>query len=120
MFLLIFVLTTGFLVGFFFLVIWYTSTSVRVLVGSKHNDADFIVSSGMAPPEWKRRPAVCLGPMVAKRYANYRINKLINYYRRTPLVDSETVRSERLGELRSIKLKWRKSTWGDIFPYTKV
>ena len=116
-FLLVIVLMIGFLLLLFKFILSYTNFAVRLFVDSKHKDAEFILSSRMAPPEWKRRTAIRLGPTAAKWYAIRRTKSLLNYFKRTPLIESEEARKIALNDLRSVLLEWRDKTWSEIFPY---
>lgn len=99
------------------IVMWYTKTVFTVLVDSKHRDAELILQNGCAPLEWKSKYSVKLGKKFAKRYAMRRSKQLINYFRRTPLVDSEMTRKKIVSELSEIRSEWNTKDWQQICPY---
>jgi hypothetical protein len=107
----------GFLVLFFWFILGYSNRMVRLLVESRHRDAEFILSSRMPPPDWKSRLLVRFGPAAAKWYALRRVKIITNYFQRTPFVDSEEVRRAAVDDLEAVRKEWRGKTWNEIFPY---
>ena len=116
-FFIFFVVIVGFLILLFKFVIAYTNKTVSVLVESKHRDAEFILNTRHAPPEWKKKIVVHLGSAVAKGYAIRRVRIIADYFKHTPLIDSEEARTAAVSDLKAIRIEWRDTKWSEIFPY---
>lgn len=109
-------------IAFILLLYWflisYSSAVLSRLVKTKHQDTEIITQSGLAPPTWKSKPVIRLGgPRLAKRYAMWRIDRLIHYFEHTTLVDSESTRETAVADLEAVRDDWRSKTWEEIFPY---
>jgi hypothetical protein len=108
----------GLIVLMYWFVIAYGQAAIRRTVESRHRDAEIITESGIAPPWWKNRLVVRMGiPGLSKRYALWRIDRLVKYFKHTPLTDSEETRQRVVSSLREVRSQWRNGTWNDIYPY---
>jgi hypothetical protein len=113
-----FLIFIAFILLFYWFLISYSSAMMSRLVKTKHEDTEIITQSGLAPPTWKSKPVVRIGgPGLAKRYAMWRIGRLIYYFQHTVLVDSESTRETATTELEAVRDDWRSKSWQEIFPY---
>ena len=98
--------------------ILYTEKLVSVVVDRKHRDAEFILSSENAPPDWRKRGLArwASGPL-AKRIALRRLNAIIRYFRHTPLVKDEESRELLIERLEGVNQSWQARDWKEIYPY---
>lgn len=98
--------------------ILYTEKIVSVVVGRKHQDAETILDTGYAPPEWAKRGILrWADDTFAKRLAMRKLNAIIKYYRHTSLVPDEDTRELLIGRLNTVKESWRHMAWKEIYPY---
>lgn len=98
--------------------ILYTEKVVSFVVDRKHQDAESILGSGYAPPEWGKRGIMrwANGP-VAKLLAMRRLNAIIKYFKHTLLVKDEDSRKLLIGRLESVKESWQPLVWREIYLY---
>ncbi len=101
------------------LTILYTEKIVSVVVDRKHQDAETILSSSYAPPEWGKRGIVrWVNESLAKRLALRKLDGIIKYFKHTPLVEDEDARELLISRLKSVKESWQQMAWKEIYPYT--
>ena len=73
---------------------YYSFLMFQLLVERKHRDAEYLIETGLIPFEWKRKKIIRYGGnYLRKKYVLRRIKKLIMYFKRSPLVDSEESRT---------------------------
>ena len=115
---IVYSLFVGIMMIFLFLLIKYYSYLIfRILVESKHRDAEYLIETGLVPFEWKRKIIIRYGGnYLSKKYALRRLNTLIIYFKGSPLVDSEESRTILLNKLQSISIEWSNIKWTEICP----
>ena len=82
---------------------YYSFLMFQLLVERKHRDAEYLIETGLIPFEWKRKKIIRYGGnYLRKKYVLRRLKKLIMYFKRSPLVDSEESRTILLNKLQAI------------------
>ncbi len=104
----------GLLVVLFYFLIWFSTSLVRLFVETRHRDAEMILATRKAPPNWRKHPFTHLGPYVAKLYALQRVRSLTRYFEATPMVDGPETRKVIVGDLKRLEREWREKPWRDI------
>lgn len=103
-------------------IVAYSELLLRLLVERKHRDTEMITETDLAPPDWPRRISFRVlgfigGKPAKKRMAMQRINRLISYFQRTPLVDDEDTRRLIVSQLTNARKLWKQRNWDEIYPY---
>ncbi len=82
-------------------------------IGSKHRDAESILQTGTPPEEWlkpfQRRGTLPDDRTVQEKIrksCSTRLNKLIEYFEKTTLVEDEETRGILLEELSEVRRQW--------------
>lgn len=119
MFFLYFVVVTiVFVVLFYGFVVVYSQKVISFLVERKHRDAEMILNSGIAPPDWGKKGLARFGHSgLSKMIAMRKIRQIIHYFRHTPIVEDEESRELLVSRLQKIRESWKKMGWKEIYPY---
>ena len=97
---------------------YYSFLMFQLLVERKHRDAEYLIETGLIPFEWKRKKIIRYGGnYLRKKYVLRRIKKLIMYFKRSPLVDSEESRTILLNKLRAILSEWSNINSTNDYPW---
>ena len=117
--LFLFSLFVGIMMIILFLSIkFYSFLMFQLLVEKKHRDAEYLIETGLIPFEWKRKKIIRYGGnYLRKKYVLRRIKKLIMYFKRSPLVDSEESRTILLNKLRAILSEWSNINSTNDYPW---
>ena len=96
---------------------YYSFLMFQLLVERKHRDAEYLIETGLIPFEWKRKKIIRYGGnYLRKKYVLRRIKKLIMYFKRSPLVDSEESRTILLNKLQAILSEWSNINSTNDYP----
>ena len=97
---------------------YYSFLMFQLLVERKHRDAEYLIETGLIPFEWKRKKIIRYGGnYLRKKYVLRRIKKLIMYFKRSPLVDSEESRTFLLNKLQAILSEWSNINSTNDYPW---
>tara|TARA_B100000029_G_scaffold288772_2_gene282534 strand:- start:667 stop:1038 length:372 start_codon:yes stop_codon:yes gene_type:complete len=97
---------------------YYSFLMFQLLVERKHRDAEYLIETGLIPFEWKRKKIIRYGGnYLRKKYVLRRIKKLIMYFKRSPLVDSEESRTILLNKLQAILSEWSNINSTNDYPW---
>ncbi len=97
---------------------YYSFLMFQFLVERKHRDAEYLIETGLIPFEWKRKKIIRYGGnYLRKKYVLRRIKKLIMYFKRSPLVDSEESRTILLNKLQAILSEWSNINSTNDYPW---
>ena len=97
---------------------YYSFLMFQLLVERKHRDAEYLIETGLIPFEWKRKKIIRYGGnYLRKKYVLRRIKKLIIYFKRSPLVDSEESRTILLNKLQAILSEWSNINSTNDYPW---
>ena len=100
------------------LIILYSEKILSTMVEKKHRDAEAILTTGIVPPNWAKRSIYYfVGEGISKSITLRRLNRVIKYFQRTPLIESDDAREILVGRLRGIETSWRKMNWKEMYPY---
>jgi hypothetical protein len=100
------------------LIIIYAEKVITILVEKKHKDAEAILSTGTVPPRWiKLGIASYMGGDILKLIAIRRLDKIIKYFKHSPMVESDNARQILIERLQSIQDSWCKMEWKKMYPY---
>lgn len=96
---------------FYVLTVHYTDFVVKRLLERHHRDGEFVLGTHRAPPSWSKSLRIRL-LSDRRRKAQYlrRLASLKDYFKRTPMVESESMRDRLLRELETIRSEWRESS----------
>lgn len=117
--LLVFSLFVGIMMIILFILIkYYSFLMFQLLVERKHRDAEYLIETGLIPFELKRKKIIRYGGnYLRKKYVLRRIKKLIMYFKRSPLVDSEESRTILLNKLQAILSEWSNINSTNDYPW---
>ena len=117
--LILFSLFVGIMMIILFISIkYYSFLMFQLLVERKHRDAEYLIETGLIPFEWKRKKIIRYGGnYLRKKYVLRRIKKLIMYFKRSPLVDSEESRTILLNKLQAILSEWSNINSTNDYPW---
>ena len=101
------------------LMVAYATKLTEIFVGSKHRDAEEILASGYLPMRWLvntrgKKPRMRRG--VSKAGCIQKLKKIIDYFKRTPMVEDENTREQLLDRLKSILKTWVNAEFEEIKP----
>lgn len=97
---------------------YYSFLMFQLLVERKHRDAEYLIETGLIPFEWKRKKIIRYGGnYLRKKYVLRRIKKLIMYFKRSPLIDSEESRTILLNKLQAILSEWSNINSTNDYPW---
>ena len=97
---------------------YYSFLMFQLLVERKHRDAEYLIETGLIPFEWKRKKIIRYGGnYLRKKYVLRRIKKLIMYFKRSSLVDSEESRTILLNKLQAILSEWSNINSTNDYPW---
>jgi len=97
--------------------IFISETMIRLLVDRKNQDAEVIMYSGHAPPEWGKKGLARLGiDRLSKAIAMRRLNRVIKDIKKSPLVENEEGRTIVMDKLNEVRKKWKSMPWREISP----
>lgn len=95
--------------------IFISETMIRLLVDRKHQDAEAIMYSGYAPPEWAKKGFARLGiDRLSKVIALRKLTKVIKHIQNSPVVENEEGRTIAVDKLRAVRKKWKSMPWCEI------
>ena len=103
----------------FKLIFAYTMKIASLVIEQKHRDAEEILNTGLVPLRWLKKGTVSrflLISVTPKHIALRRLQKIINYFQRSPLVEDEESREILLSRLEAVKKAWQESDWQEIIP----
>lgn len=103
----------------FKLVFAYTMKITSIIIEQKHRDAEEILRTGLIPHHWLKKGSIIKTLLIsgaAKPIALRRLQKIINYFQQSPLVEDESSREILLSKLHDVKTTWQSSDWQDIIP----
>lgn len=104
----------------YFFLLSYSSKLFDKLVQSKHHDAEAISGTGLVPPHWNRKLVVRLSvPLLARSYALWRLGRIIQYFRNSPLVDDEQTRRALVLSLEEVDNEWKQKQWNEMTPWVE-
>ena len=98
-------------------------------LSKRHGETEWILGSGLAPPEWHRRYSAVLHFLrqlgfgsraltrvkaLFKRRLEYRLLGLLRYIEASNVINDETIRSTMAGRLRQIGKQWEESSWEQV------
>jgi len=98
-------------------------------VGGKHREAETIINTGKVPKEWRNKleKRVSLVNKTsknpgkisriqeqAKGIALKRIDRLIDYFKASPLVENKETRRILLDQLQETRKAWEEKEWKEI------
>lgn len=100
---------------FYVLTVHYTDFVVKRLLERHHRDGEFVLATHRAPQSWSKSLRIRLLPD-RRRKAQYlrRLASLKDYFRRTPMVESESMRDRLIRELETIRAEWKESSTDEI------
>jgi hypothetical protein len=85
-------------------------------VDTHHREVQHILSTRTPPPEWRTsvKEAEPRTPEDSRRRLTSRLDKLIGYFQRSPVVSDEESRREIVGSLEEVKEEWESSRIEDL------
>jgi len=96
-------------------IIYYSEKSIQLLVERKHRDAEAIINTGNAPPDWGNRGLTRLGmDSISKVLAMRRLSRIISYIQHSPFVEDEDSRKILMDKLNEIRERWESMQWYEI------
>ncbi len=111
-------------IGFtIFIVVMMLKASTRLIelfIGSKHADADEILQTRRIPTSWCIKTPKKGAPSrrrITKRKALRRLWRVIKYFKRTPLVDTEETRARIIRDLGNVYRAWSEADLSSIMPF---
>ena len=121
---MVYLLIIAGMVGLGVLLSWITiaiaERMIARLIDRTHTEAEVIVENGLVPVPWgKRLHARLLGGAVSKSLALRKLDKIIRFYRYSPLAQPGESKEIRLSRLQQIGAGWRKMRWEEIYPYDR-
>ena len=117
----IFLIFVGLIVFIFLLgrfIIFYSEKWISLLIDWKHKSAESILSSGFAPPDWKKNVFSMLGiGALAKYNALRKLKVIIRYFKHSTLVEDDETRKTIVSRLTQVHEQWKPMSWENICPY---
>ena len=93
---------------------------VSHLVERTHREAEVILETGLVPASWGRKgPVRFTGGALSKFLALRKLDRIIRFYRYSPLAEDGDSRKLHLGRLQDIRAGWQKMEWNEIYPYQR-